>query len=89
MAGVFKSEATPTIRVNLNSDGTSLTDFGGGTTFRGRWNRVGDDGIAIVTDAGGEMFYQIESKDRIKSLMKPEDIKLIGLNPKPFYVRVK
>jgi len=90
MAGVFTSEATPTVTVHLNADGSSLTDFGGGTTFRGRWNRIpGRDGIHVGTDAGGDMYYQIESKDRIKWLMTPEDIQLVGQDPKPFYNRVR
>jgi len=75
MTGVFKCESPP-ISLHLNADKTSLTDFGDGVRYRGRWIRVSTDGIQVETDAGGTMFYTILSKDRLKSLMDEEALKL-------------
>ncbi len=90
MSGVFKSDGSPTLTLHLNADGTSLTDYGEGGRFSGKWERVSGDGICTVYDDPSfnvnPTFYTILSKDKLKPLNR-EAIKM-GISS-PIFNRVK
>lgn len=87
MVGVYKSEGSPTFTLHLNADGTSLTDYGEGTRFSGKWERVGEDGISTIYNESpfnvNPTFYTIISKDTLKPLLSEEAINM-GVHAPPF-----
>jgi hypothetical protein len=91
MVGVFKSDGSPTFTLNLNADGTSLTDYGEGGRFSGKWERVSSDGICTTYDDPSfnvnPTFYTILSKDKLKPLLSEEAVKM-GISS-PTFNRVK
>jgi hypothetical protein len=80
MVGAFKSDGSPTLTLHLNADGTSLTDYGEGGKFSGKWERVSSDGISTIYDDpsfnANPTFYTILSKDKLKPLLTEEAIKM-------------
>lgn len=91
MVGVFKSDGSPTFTLHLNADGTSLTDYGEGGRFSGKWGRVSDDGIFTqYNDPSFNVnptYYTIVSKDTLKPLLSEEAIRM-GIHA-PLFNRVK
>ena len=90
MVGVYKSDGSPTFTLHLNADGTSLTDYGEGGRFAGKWERVGKDGISTIYNDPpfnvNPTFYTIISKDRLKPLLSGEALKM-GISS-PTFIRV-
>ena len=91
MVGVYKSDGSPTFTLHLNADGTSLTDYGEGGRFSGKWKRVGKDGISTIYSESpfnvNPLFYTITSKDRLKPLLSAEALKM-GISS-PTFIRVR
>lgn len=91
MVGVYKSDGSPTFTLNLNADGTSLTDYGEGGRMSGKWHRVGKDGISNLYNESpfnvNPNFYMIVSKDTLKPLLSEDAIKM-GVTA-PLFNRVK
>ena len=91
MVGVYKSDGSPTFTLHLNADGTSLTDYGEGGRFSGKWERVGKDGISTIYNESpfnvNPLFYTITSKDRLKPLLSAEALKM-GISS-PTFIRVR
>jgi hypothetical protein len=91
MVGVYKSDGSPAFTLHLNADGTSLTDYGDGGRFSGKWHRVSTDGISTVYNESpfnvNPTFYTILSKDTLKPLLSEDALKM-GVNA-PLFNRVK
>jgi hypothetical protein len=91
MVGVFKSDGSPTLTLNLNADSTSLTDYGEGGKFSGKWECVSGDGISTTYNDPSfnvnPTFYNIVSKDVLKPLLTADAIKM-GVHA-PLFNRVK
>lgn len=91
VVGVYASEGSPTFTLNLNADGTSLTDYGEGGKLSGKWSRVGKDGISNLYNESpfnvNPNFYTIVSKDTLKPLLSDDAIRM-GVQA-PLFNRVK
>jgi len=90
VVGVYKSDSSPTFTLHLNADGTSLTDYGEGARFSGKWDRVGKDGIFTkYNDPAFNVnptFYTILSTDKLKPGLDGEALKM-GISS-PTFIRV-
>ncbi len=91
MVGVFRSDRSTTLTLHLNSDGTSLTDYGEAGRFSGKWQRVSSDGISTIFNDPpynvNPTFYTILSKDKLKPVLSGEALKM-GISS-PVFTRIK